>query len=123
MLHPLAIVFYERLMPGSQLLNRLQDLGYRVLAADNAARLAATVQQEMPLVLIVDLSAKGDICAAIDAIKRTPETTHVPVIAFAPDNASQLIAAGQKAGANLAVGESAITSYLPQLLDQALQVE
>src|SRR5438445_9362650 len=27
---PLALVFYENLLPGSQLVNRLQDLGYRV---------------------------------------------------------------------------------------------
>ena len=46
MLQPLAIVFYERLMPGSQLVNRLQDLNYRVLALNNAARLVATVQRE-----------------------------------------------------------------------------
>ena len=123
MLQPLAIVFYERLMPGSQLLNRLQDRGYRVLAVDNAARLAATVQREMPLIMVVDLDAKGDIGGAIATCKSTPETSHVPVIAFAPDNATHLIEAGLKTGANLAVGDSAILSYLPQLLDQALQVE
>lgn len=123
MLQPLAIVFYDRLMPGSQLLNRLQDQKYRVLAVDNAARLAATVQQEMPLILLADLEAKSDICSAIAAIKKNPATSHVPIIAYAPDNASQLIEAGQKAGANMAVGDSAISSYLAQLLDQALQVE
>ncbi|MEI7534834.1 MAG: hypothetical protein WCK57_10745 [Verrucomicrobiae bacterium] len=62
---PLAIFFYERLMPGSQLVNRLQDLNYRVLALDNAARLAATVQREMPLLVFADLDAKGDVTAAI----------------------------------------------------------
>ena len=32
MTQPLALVFYEKLMPGSQLVNRLQDLNYRVQA-------------------------------------------------------------------------------------------
>ena len=39
MTKPLALVFYERLMPGSQLVNGLQDLGYRVLAITEAALL------------------------------------------------------------------------------------
>ena len=43
MSQPLAVVFYERLMPGSQLVNRLQDLNYRVLAINNAALLAASI--------------------------------------------------------------------------------
>ena len=68
-MQPLAIVFYERLMPGSQLVNRLQDLNYRVLALDNAARLTATVQREMPLLLLADLAAKGEILEAIKKIK------------------------------------------------------
>jgi CheY-like chemotaxis protein len=123
MLQPLAIVFYERLMPGSQLINRLQDLNYRVLALYHAAVLPETLQREMPLFLIADLQAKGDICGAIKAIKQNPATRHVPVIAYAPDHAAQQLEAGQIAGANLAVGDSAITSHLPQLLDQALQVE
>ncbi len=30
MTEPLALVLYERLLPGSQVVNRLQDLRYRV---------------------------------------------------------------------------------------------
>ena len=123
MSQPLAIIFYERIMPGSQLINRLQDKNYRVLALYHAAALPETLQREMPLFLIADLNAKGDICGAIKAIKQNPATSHIPVIAFAPDNAPQQIEAGKTAGANLAVGDSAIANHLPQLLDQALQVE
>jgi len=122
-MQPLAIVFYERLMPGSQLVNRLQDLNYRVLALDNAARLAATVQREMPLLLLADLAAKGEIMEAIKKIRSAETTGHVPVIAFAPDGKPDLIAAAQMAGANLAVTESALAGHLPQMLEQALHVE
>ena len=87
MLQPLAIVFYERLMPGSQLVNRLQDLNYRVLAINNAARLAATVQRESPLLLFVDLATPGDVCGSIAKLKAAPETAHLPVIGFAPETA------------------------------------
>jgi CheY-like chemotaxis protein len=123
MTQPFAIFFYERLMPGSQLVNRLQDLNYRVLALDNAARLAATVQREMPLLVLADLAAKGEILEAIKKIKSAAGTSHVPIIAFAPDHAADLLAAASAAGASLAVTESALTGHLPQMLEQALHVE
>ena len=59
MTQPLALLFYERLMPGSQLANRLQDLKYRVLTVNNIATLAATARREQPLFVMVDLEARG----------------------------------------------------------------
>jgi CheY-like chemotaxis protein len=123
MLQPLAIVFYERLMPGSQLVNRLQDLNYRVLAVNNAALLAATAKRESPLLLLADLDARADICAAIEKIKADPASAHLPVIAFAPDDRPELLAAAEKAGASFTVGETVLASHLPQLVDRALHVE
>ena len=123
MLQPLAIVFYERLMPGSQLVNRLQDLNYRVLAINNAALLAATTRRETPLLLLADIEARADICEAIKKIKADPASAHLPVIAFAPDDRPELLAAAEKAGANFTIGETTLASHLPQLLDQALHVD
>jgi CheY-like chemotaxis protein len=123
MTQPLAIVFYERLMPGSQLVNRLQDLNYRVLAVNNAAALAATVKREMPLLLVADFSARGDIRTAVEKVKAEASTTHVPVIVFAPDTEPGLLAAAQQAGADFTLAESGIAAHFAQLLDQALHVE
>jgi len=123
MLQPLALVFYDRLMPGSQLVNRLQDLNYRVLTLNNPALLAATAKRETPLLLFVDLEARGDLCGAIEKIRADAATSHLPVIAFAPDNKTDLLAAAQKAGANLTVGESALAGHLPTLLEQALHLD
>jgi CheY-like chemotaxis protein len=123
MLQPLAIVFYEKLMPGSQLVNRLQDLSYRVLALNNSALLAATAKRESPLLVFVDLDAPGDVCGAIQRIKADDASAHLPVIAFAPDNQAELLAAGQQAGANLVVGETTLGEHLPELLEQALRVD
>jgi len=122
-MQPLAIVLYERLMPGSQLVNRLQDMNYRVLALNHVARLMATVQRESPLLLFVDLAASGDVCDAIAKLKADPATAHLPVVGFAPDNAPQLLTAAQAAGASLAVTETAIVNHLAQLVDQALHVD
>ncbi|HZI31013.1 MAG TPA: hypothetical protein VFF11_01660, partial [Candidatus Binatia bacterium] len=104
-MQPLAIVFYERVMPGSQLVNRLQDLKYRILVLNNPALLAATVRRESPLIAFVDLEARGDIGDAIQRIKSDDATSHVPIVAFAPDDKAELLNAAQKAGANLIVGE------------------
>jgi len=123
MTQPLAMVFYERLMPGSRLVNQLQDLNYRVLAVNNLALLAATAARETPLLLLVDLAARGEVCAAIEKIKAAPATSHLPVIAFAPDDEPELLAAAQKAGASFTIGESALASHLPQLLDQAVHLD
>jgi len=122
-MQPLAIVFYERLMPGSQLVNRLQDLNYRVLAVNNPALLAATAKRETPLILFVDLEARGDICGAIEKIRAESATSHLPIIAFAPDGKTDLLAAAQKAGANLTASESALSGHLETLLEQALHVD
>ena len=123
MTEPLAMVFYERLMPGSQLVNRLQDLNYRVLVLNQADRLVATVQRESPLLLFVDLATPGDVCGTIATLKSTPTTAHVPVIGFAPDNAPGLLNEAQTAGANVTVNETAVINHLPQLIDQALHVD
>ncbi len=123
MIQPLALVFYERLLPGSHLVNRLQDLNYRILSLNDVSRLTATVQRESPLLLFLDLAAPDDVCGAIAALKSNPTTAYLPVIAFGPDNAPDLLAAAQAAGANLAVTETAIISHLPQFLDQELRVD
>ena len=110
-------------MPGSQLVNRLQDLNYRVLAQNQVARMAATAQRESPLLLVIDLTTSGDVCGAIATLRATPATAHLPVIAFAPDALPKLLAPARTAGANLAVTETAILNHLSQLIDQALHVD
>jgi CheY-like chemotaxis protein len=123
MTQPLALLFYERLMPGSQLVNRLQDLKYRVLTVNNITTLAATARREQPLFLMVELDSRGEVMAAIEKIKNDSPTSHLPIIAFAPDQKADLFAAAQQAGASLTIGETALASHLPQLLDQAMHLD
>src|SRR5438046_2007208 len=80
---PLALVFYENLLPGSQLVNRLQDLGYRVQTVSDVQTLVLQALQDKPLIVVTDLVAgSADVCAVIRELKRNPETRHIPVIAF-----------------------------------------
>jgi len=122
-MQPLALVFYERLLPGSHLVNRLQDLNYRVLSLNDVSRLDATVQRESPLLLFLDLTTPGDVFGAIASLKSTPATAHLPVIGFAPETDPGLLTAAQTAGANIAVTEAAVINHLSQLIDQALHVD
>ncbi|MGA9453694.1 MAG: hypothetical protein WBW41_20390 [Verrucomicrobiia bacterium] len=124
MTQPLALVFYEKLMPGSQLANRLQDMNYRVQAMNDLASFRSCAQSEGPMLVFMDLETKeSDVCQAIAALKSDAATQHVPVVAFASEEAAELQAAAQKAGAKLVVSETALLDHLPELLNQALQVE
>jgi CheY-like chemotaxis protein len=124
MTQPLALVFYEKLMPGSQLVNRLQDMNYRVQAMNDLASFQRCAQSEGPMLVFLDLeSRESDVCQAIAALKSDAHTQHVPVVAFASEQAAELQAAAQKAGAKLVVSETALLDHLPELLNQALQVE
>ena len=124
MTQPLAIVFYESLLPGSQLANRLSDLGYRVQTINLAASVADQVRKERPMVLIAELGLRhGDFCSVISELKRDPAVSHVPIIGYTPLKNNKLQEAATKAGARLVAANSAILEQLPQLLEYALAVE
>ncbi len=78
MTQPLALVFYEKLMPGSQLVNRLQDLNYRVQAVNDLASLQQCARSEGPLLVIADLAGREEVCRAIAALKADAATQHIP---------------------------------------------
>jgi len=124
MTQPLALVLYERLLPGSQVVNRLQDLNYRVLALADPKKLLESAEQARPLLVLADLqSAHEDVCQAISRLKQNPATKHLPIIGFGADDVPDLQSAAQAAGVTLVVSEAAILHHLPQFLEQALQVE
>jgi PleD family two-component response regulator len=123
MTHPLALIFYERLMPGSQLVNRLQDLGYRVQTVTDAAQLLDTARREKPMVAIIDLVTKTDICAVIQQLKAEKETEHVPVIGFAAAKDHKLHAEATRCGATLVAFDDALLPQLPHLLEHALRID
>jgi CheY-like chemotaxis protein len=124
MTQPLALVFYEKLLPGSQLVNRLQDLNYRVQTLVDASLLVSCAEQAKPMLVLVDLEATyNDACAAITELKRHPATRHLPIIGFGASPSAFQLAAAREAGATLTVGDAALLNHLAQILDQALHVE
>ncbi len=124
MTQPLALVLYERVLPGSQLVNRLQDLNYRVQTLADAGLLVECAEQAKPLLVLTDLeSAHNTVTPAIARLRQHPATQHLPIIAFGADKKPELQAAAKTAGVTLVVSEAAILSHLPQFLEQALAVD
>jgi PleD family two-component response regulator len=124
MTQPLALVVYEKLLPGTQLVNRLQDLNYRVRAVTDSNNLVPVARQEKPMLVLADLeSSKSDICKVIAELRSDAATQHIPVIAIAKEGDPTLMKAAQNAGATLVAGDAAILNHLSQFLDRALQVE
>ena len=121
---PLALLAYEKLFPGTQLANRLQDLGYRVMPVGNAAELSAVAEREKPLVVLVDIEPNtAQRTSAIAALRASESTAHIPVIAFASARNEAAQEQARQAGATLVVHDNSILAHLNQFLDQALLVE
>ena len=124
MTQPLALVLYEKLLPGSQLVNRLQDLKYRVQAITDASLLVECAAQTHPMLVLADLdSTKENICAAVARLKQNPDTQHVPVLAFTANLTPELQAAAETSGVTLLVSEQAVLNHLGECLEQALEVK
>ena len=124
MTQPLALIFYEQLLPGSQLVHRMQDLGYRVQTVLDVGQFAAVVIRDKPMVIVADLRVrKGNILEEVKAVKANGETNHIPVLGMAGDPDPKLLAAAQAAGVALVAHVSSIGGQLPQLLEHVLRVE
>ena len=124
MSQPLALVLYEKLLPGTQLVNRLQDLGYRVQTVSGSEPLLVGAIKEKPMLVLADLAARRtNVAEAISQLRQNPATSHLPVIAFADEKNAALQSAAREAGATLVVNEAAILPHLGQFLEQALHLD
>lgn len=124
MTQPLALLFYEKLLPGSQLLNRLQDLGYRVQTTSDVNALPDLARSGKPLLVFLDLrDRQGRAPTIIESLKRNEETAHLPVIAFAGEKDTALQESARKAGAAMVINETVLLPHLAQFMERALQLE
>ena len=120
---PLAIVYHATLMPGSQVANKLRDLGYRVQTLTDLAGLVEMCQKEKPLLVVAELMPAGAALDAVGRLRKDAATGHVPVLAYSSTQEATLQAQAREAGVSLLAGHAAISEHLTRLLDQVLQVE
>jgi CheY-like chemotaxis protein len=124
MTNPLVLLVYERVLPGGQLVHRLQDFGYRVQVLAEPSKLLDQSLEQTPLLVMVDLALKTDqMRQAVASLRQNQATSHIPVIAFAPTQNPELLQPGATPGATLTVNDGALLLHLSQILDQALHVE
>ncbi len=123
MTQPLALVLYERVLPGSRLVNRLQELNYRVKTINDRTQLVAVAEEAKPMLVFADLLPGGkEVCSAMARLRQNPKTSYLPVVAFGADT-PELESAAREAGVTLLVAEAALLTHLTQFLEQALQVD
>jgi CheY-like chemotaxis protein len=124
MMKPLALVLYEQLLPGTQLINRLQDCGYRVQSTSAPHELVELARAERPLFVLADLRfASANICDTFRRLKEDEATQHIAIVAFADPADTRSQTAALEAGAAVVAGSDGILDQLEALLDQALRVE
>lgn len=123
MTQPLILLAYEKLLPGSQLVNRLEDQGYRVRSVSDVALMIEVAETEKPLLIIVDMEPDhAKVAQAIVKLNGHSATSHIPIIALTPSNDAQAEQTARRAGATLVVGNSAILIHLDQFIQQALEI-
>lgn len=123
MTQPLIVVAHERLLPGSQLVNRLEDQGYRVVSVSDPALIVETAEREKPLLVIVDMEPSFErFSQSIVQLTSHPTTSHIPIIALTSPSNAEGERAARSSGATLVVGDSAILIHLDQFIQQALEI-
>ena len=119
MTQPLALLLYEKLLPGTQLMNRLQDMGWRVQTLHDGTALSREAEQHKPVLVFADIGPGGGVAGSgIGELRRNSNTAHIPVIAFGGNEAAH--AAAVAAGATLVASDAAVLQHLSQFIDQAL---
>ena len=64
---PLVLIHYQNLMPGSRLVHRLEELGFRVKSASPSSSLADQVRELSPMAMVCDL--EPDVDQHLEAIR------------------------------------------------------
>jgi len=124
MMKPLAFVCSDNMVLGTQLVDRLEELGYRVEIIADAHQLSAQTRSSRPFVIVSDLVSRGtDLVPAIKGLRQDKETAHIPIIGMTTNPNRQFHANAVAAGASVVSMESGILAQLPQLLDMALAVD
>jgi CheY-like chemotaxis protein len=115
----IVLALVPDLMFATRIESALGYLGYRPMVVKDAPSLltAAHVQAPALVLVLVDLAAAGvDVPAAITALKASPVTRAIPLVAFGPHLDEAARAAAQAAGADAVVANSKLALDLPGLL-------
>jgi CheY-like chemotaxis protein len=124
MTKPLALLLHEKLMPGSQLASRLDQLDYRVQTLADPAQLSEVARREMPMIVLADLThRRGNVLVALATMHTEPGLEHIPIIAYAAREDEKQREAALQAGVRILATDATILPHLPQFLEAALLID
>ncbi|HMO63773.1 MAG TPA: hypothetical protein PKE47_00845 [Verrucomicrobiota bacterium] len=124
MTKPLALLLHERLLPGSKLAGRFDELLYRVRTLADPARLVAEAQAGLPMVIVADLAQRRpEVLAAVTELHARPETAHIPIIGYLARDDAAARREAAAAGIKVVATDTTVVAHLPQFLELALHVE
>lgn len=124
MTEPLALVAFERSIPGSQLQVKLADLGYRTEQVADLGQLIAAAETSKPLLVLVDLDWRArDPMVTINSLRNNAATEHLPIIAYGDVSDEDRLELALDNGATLVTGDDGMLLQLSRLLDQAMEID
>jgi CheY-like chemotaxis protein len=124
MTKPLAVLLHEKMVPGSKLVSKFEELDYRVVTVMDPADLPVVAKKERPMLVVADLtSRRGDVLAAIGALQADETTSHIPVLAYAPREDEKQREAALKVGVKILATDATILPHLPQFVEHALSLD
>ena len=121
MIEPLALVYFQKPLPGNQLVARLRNLNYRVQVLDRADELESLAKSGVMLILADHDDASPELVKALVNVKQSQATSHIPIIVFSSANAGP--GPQENTGNFLAVESSVLLQHLESFLEQALRIE
>ena len=124
MTKPLAVLLHEKMVPGSKLVSKFEELDYRVVTVLDPAELPIVAKRERPMLVVADLtSRRGDVLDAIRALQSDESTSHVPVLAYAAREDEKQREAALQAGVKILATDATILPHLPQFVEHALALD
>jgi CheY-like chemotaxis protein len=122
MTSPLALIYFQSPLVGNQLVNRLQDLQYRVDSTSTPPDFLGRARGGGVMLVLADVEGADEtLLETLRTLRTEDATRHIPIIAFATNKTTLDYA--QKAGCTIAVEASVLLAHLPTILEQALQLE
>ncbi len=124
MTKPLALLLHEKPLPGSQVASRFAEMEYRVVTLAEPDALLETARREMPMIVVADLNHRWrEALAAIKGLRSASDTSHLPVLGYAAREDGELCEEALGAGVKIVATDAMVVHHLPQVVEQALQVD
>lgn len=118
---PVLLLVADDLMFPSRIREGAKPLGYLVQVVGTADAAQTAAREKSPAAVLVNLTARRyDPVAVITALKEDPQTSPLPLLAFAGHVEQEKHQAAREAGADMVAANSSVSLHLAALLKRLL---